>query len=604
MKRWRAIIVAGVVAVLAAAAAVPWLVPEAALRAALMERLAGATGLTASIGEPVKLVLFPLPALVAETVRVEAGPDRPPLLTASRIDGRLRLTSLLVGRVEADMVTVRDAQLFIGFDADGGPSWGTTSRRDMMAAGDLRFVDTVLTWTTKARPDARRILLSDVSLSWPDLQSAISVEGELAWNGDRIDLTARLADPAALLADGASPVRIKATSEKLRALLDGSVSLLGGARLDVDVGATSPSLRAALSWFGVPAGDGTGFAETELRARAAISPLAMSFSGVTIKLDGNEAEGAFAVDLAGERAQIRGTLAADSIDLTPYARGYGVSAPGGDDGWQNAAVDLSFLRRGDVDVRLSANEVQFAKGRLTRAALSVVARGGALELTLGEASLYGGTITGQLKIAPSGGSDVALTSRVELKDVDASDMLGGFLGLQRLDGRANGSLEVRGQGDTIASIIASLAGEGRLAANGGALLGIDLGDTLTRIQRRPLSTALAGRGGRTPFDTASASFLISEGVARSSDILLESPVVKVAMTGLANAATTSLSLAGTAAVFEPGGPRPDFALPFTVEGSWFSPVVEADPAVLIRQSGAAAPLLPGAVRQPAASTTP
>eukprot|EP01036_Dinobryon_divergens_P001686 gene1686-2213_t len=176
MKRWQAILIASAVALLAAAAAVPWLVPETSLRAALMDRIAGATGLNASIGEPVKLVLFPFPALVAETVRIETGPDRPPLLVASQVDGRLRLASLLTGHVESDLVTVRGGQVYIGLDAEGGPNWGSASRRDMMATGDLRFVDTVLTWTTKARAGARQIILSDVSLSWPDRQSPISVE--------------------------------------------------------------------------------------------------------------------------------------------------------------------------------------------------------------------------------------------------------------------------------------------------------------------------------------------------------------------------------------------------------------------------------------------
>jgi AsmA protein len=604
MKRWHLILAAAMVGLLAATAALPWLVPEPVLRAALLARLAGATGMTATIGEPVRLVLFPLPALVADTVRIGTDAEGPPLVVASRIEGRIRLLGLLTGEVDTDLVTVRDAQLFIGLDTDGKPSWGQGGLREGAASGDLRFVDTVVAWTTRARSGIRQITLTDVSLSWPDRNSPVSVEGELEWNGDPIDLTARLSDPAALLADGASPVRIKATTAKLRTMLDGSVSLLGGPRLDVDVGATTPSLRAAMSWFGLSTGDGAGLGEGELRARAAISPQAMSFSGVTVKLDGNEAEGAFAVDLSGERAQIRGTLAAETIDLTPYARAYGVTAPGGDAAWRGTAIDLAPLRHTDVDLRFSANEVQVAKGRLTRTALSVVARNGALEVTLGEAALYGGTVAGQLKLAAKSGRDVAMSARVDLKDVDASETLGGFFGLQRLDGRAEGSVELSGEGDSVAALIGSLAGEGRLAATGGALLGIDLGDTLTRIQRRPLSTALAGRGGRTAFETAGASFVIRDGVARSTDIRLDSPSVTVTLEGSASIATMALSLSGIAAVFEPGGPKPDFALPFTVSGSWFAPSVEADPAVLIRPSGAAAPLLPGASRQPVSEATP
>ena len=42
-------------------------------------------------------------------------------------------------------------------------------------------------------------------------------------------------------------------------------------------------------------------------------------SGNAVTLDGNEATGALALNLTGERPLIDGTLAFSTLDLTPYA---------------------------------------------------------------------------------------------------------------------------------------------------------------------------------------------------------------------------------------------------------------------------------------------
>jgi AsmA protein len=79
------------------------------------------------------------------------------------------------------------------------------------------------------------------------------------------------------------------------------------------------------------------------------------------------------------------------------------------------------------------------------------------------------------------------------------------------------------------------------------------------------------------------------------DVVIEGPAVKLAVAGTASIPTRAIDLAGTATLLAPttGG---GFDLPFIVQGSWDDPVVLPDPQILIRRSGAAAPLL-NAVRK-------
>jgi AsmA protein len=76
-------------------------------------------------------------------------------------------------------------------------------------------------------------------------------------------------------------------------------------------------------------------------------------------------------------------------------------------------------------------------------------------------------------------------------------------------------------------------------------------------------------------------------------VALEGPAVKLSMTGSASIPARDLDLKGTATLLgsTTSEGRNTFELPFVVYGQWDDPVMLPDPQILIRRSGAAAPLL-------------
>ena len=90
---------------------------------------------------------------------------------------------------------------------------------------------------------------------------------------------------------------------------------------------------------------------------------------------------------------------------------------------------------------------------------------------------------------------------------------------------------------------------------------------------------------------------INQGMVTVEDVKIEGAAVVLGLAGSASIPARELDLKGTAALVTP--PKPGatpFELPFIVQGSWDDPIMLPDPELLIRRSGAAAPLL-NAVRE-------
>ena len=144
----------------------------------------------------------------------------------------------------------------------------------------------------------------------------------------------------------------------------------------------------------------------------------------------------------------------------------------------------------------------------------------------------------------------------------------------------------------------TLSGTASLVAENGSLTGLNVEQLLKRLERRPLSGGGEFRSGRTPFDKLTVSLRLAEGTANVEDVRLESAAVRLALAGSASIPARDLDLKGTASlVAAVADSPPTFELPFVIQGPWEDPLLLPDAEILIRRSGAAAPLL-DAVRDP------
>jgi AsmA protein len=166
-----------------------------------------------------------------------------------------------------------------------------------------------------------------------------------------------------------------------------------------------------------------------------------------------------------------------------------------------------------------------------------------------------------------------------------------LFGLRRLEGKGSISLNVEGTGKSVLAVTRTLDGTATLTGPNGALAGLNVEQLLRRLERRPLSGGGEFRSGRTPYEKIAIALKIAKGTVTVDDVTIDGAAVKLALAGTASIPERELDLRGTASLVAPARPgATPFELPFIVQGSWDDPIVLPDPEVLIRHSGAAAPL--------------
>jgi AsmA protein len=394
---------------------------------------------------------------------------------------------------------------------------------------------------------------------------------------------------ATLLVGNRSGLKVRIAGKPMKAAFEGAISVKPTLKIEGTLAADTTSIRNALVWAGQKPLPGGGFGHFAIKAHANVMGGTIGLNNVNLELDGNTAEGVLTFATDG-RKTLQGTLASDSLDLTPYVSTVRLLTANQRD-WNSGPITLDGLSGMDLDLRLSAAKVAMSNAKIGRTAIAANLHGGHLVVTVGEAQAYGGVIRGSLTLA-NFTSGVDVKSQLQFNGVDLESCLGQLFGLHRLEGKGNLSFAVEGEGNSVLGITRTLNGTANLVGEKGALAGLNVEQLLRRLERRPLSGGGEFRTGRTPFDKITMALKIDKGMATVEDVKIEGSAVRLALAGTASIPEREVDLKGTATLVSTERPNATaFELPFIVQGSWDDPIMLPDPEALIRRSGAAAPLL-------------
>jgi AsmA protein len=446
---------------------------------------------------------------------------------------------------------------------------------------------TVIIHQAGARKDtAERLDGVEFQLAWPSISRSFGASGRFVWHDEPIEASFTLGDFLAALSGDRSGIKVRLAGAPVKAAFDGALSAQPTLKIDGTLSVETPSLRDALHWTDARRLPSGGFGHFALKGHSSISGGAVSLSNVNVELDGNTAEGV--ITLSTDRRTVQGTLAADTLDVTPYVSGIHFLAAN-ERNWDQLPITLNGFSDSDLDLRISARSVKIASAQLGRTAVAANLRGGKLDVTIGESEAFGGTAKGSIGLASANGG-VVVTSRVAFIDVDLEACLAQVFGIRRLEGRGNVTLNIEGSGPSVLAVTNTLSGTASLNAHNGALAGINVEQLLRRLERRPLSGNGDFRTGRTPFDQLALTLKIEQGQVSVDDMHLTGPAVRLSVGGQVSVPTRDLDLKGVATLAS-NETANEFDLPFVVQGPWDDPIMLPDAQSLIRRSGAAAPLL-------------
>lgn len=600
-KRLGLAVIALVLALFGALGVVSLLLPADQVREAVKAEIRAVTGLDPVLRGTVSVSLFPTGNVsFSDVVLGDPASDEPPL-SADRLTAKLRFFPLLTGKIEVADVALENPRIDVIVRSDGRSNWSPliASLTRTLAPGAARaekivsFSEIRMTGgTIRVRDDLRNVVERldkvELSLAWPAISRSFAATGTVIWHDEPMEVGLTVGDFAAALQGERSSLKLRANGTPIKFVFDGAYSMRPTLKIEGAVSADAPSLRRAIVWAGQKPLAGGGFGLFSLKAQTNVVGGTIALTGVNLELDGNVAEGVLTFATDG-RQTLQGTLASDSIDLTPYLSTIRLMADRERE-WSRAPIMLDGLATVDLDLRISAAALAVAGTKAGRTAVGVNLRDGNLNVTIGESRAFGGIIRGSLGLSrlPRG---AAFKSQLQFANVDLESCIGDLFGIRRIEGKGDLSLTLDATGQSVLALARSMSGTASIAGRNGALTGLNVEQLLRRLERRPLSAGTEFRSGRTPFERLGVTVKIVDGTANVENVTLEGSAVRLGLAGSASIPARDLDLRGTArlAAAATTDGKGSFELPFVVQGPWDDPIMLPDPEVLIRRSGAAAP---------------
>ncbi|HEV7913504.1 MAG TPA: AsmA family protein, partial [Albitalea sp.] len=273
-----------------------------------------------------------------------------------------------------------------------------------------------------------------------------------------------------------------------------------------------------------------------------LPPYALAVRGAAVgstkqsrwNLQGTLNQNAFSTDgtatLTGVRPQIVAKARFDSLDLNRLL-GPGDSTPAkpaAAPAKADTPVDLSGLRSIDGQFSLRAGNFAFKQYRVADAAIDATLDGGMLRVTQLAGRAWGGQLNATA-FADARASRVAVKGAASgvnvnalVKDVAAKDWI---------EGTGRVAVDLDSAGRSVNELKSRLKGSAALQLRDGAIKGINLAKTLRQakatLSMKQDAAQKANQAEKTDFSELSASFQIADGVARSRDLDMKSPFLRL-----------------------------------------------------------------------------
>ncbi|MBV9557346.1 MAG: AsmA family protein, partial [Pseudolabrys sp.] len=425
------------------------------------DEISAVTGLDPVLRGESSVSLFPTGSVTFAGVTLGDGSET--ALTAQRLTARLRFFPLLLGRVEIADVSLERPTISVTFDRNGRSNWSgliqsltrtQKSNQHTASFSEIRINDGRVIVRDAAREINETLDQVELSLAWPSISSSFGASGRLTWRSEPIDTTLSVNDFAAALAGNKTGIKLRVAGAPLKIAFDGSFSTAPTLKVEGTTAADSVSLRNAMRWIGQRPLPGGGFGRFALKAQTNVVGGTIALSGVNVELDGNTAEGVLTFAADG-RQTLQGTLAADTLDLTPYVSTLRILTSNQRE-WNDARLTLDGLTGFDADLRLSAGKLTLSTATLGRTAIAANLRGGHLNVTIGESQAFGGVIKGSIVLA-NFETGVEAKSQLQFTNVNLEDCLDQLIGTRRIAGKGNLTFALDGSGDSVLAVTRTLS---------------------------------------------------------------------------------------------------------------------------------------------------
>ncbi|HEY4339953.1 MAG TPA: AsmA family protein [Steroidobacteraceae bacterium] len=316
---------------------------------------------------------------------------------------------------------------------------------------------------------------------------------------------------------------------------------------------------------------------------------AVHLRNLQAQLDDSHLQGSVAVTDLDTRAATF-ALNLDHIDIDRY-RAPVQSAPTAQTSTPSAQLPSNALKSLDLHGSFAIGSAKFSGMTMSDLNLGLQARDGLIQLTPLTAKMYGGRYSGAITYDVRNAAP-ELQLNQQLTGIDMAPLLKDAINSQRLSGHGNATVTLAGHGSDSDAIMKSLNGKIDLNLAEGAVTGADLayeiGVAQALLKRQAPTGAVNTR--QTKFDALRMTATVTDGVAKTTDLLAATSYLRVSGQGTTSLVTKAIDLRLVATVLKepPQAQGADLAqltlaeIPVTVTGTADAPKVRPDLQGLVK----------------------
>ncbi len=623
MKRLFGFLFILVLLVVGAVIAAPLLISADRFKPQIEARLSEQLGRKVSIGDDLKVQLFPRPAFSVDNLVVsnpEGFSDRPFLVVQSADIG-VELFPLFSRQVDVTRFVLTQPEIRLEKLGNGAENWAfdgegaadanggdktpdDRTQVNELAFGDVRIVDGQLAYTDQQ--SGQRYTLSDINVNadLDGLASPFRLKGALIYKATPVTLdlvmttlgTFLNGEPADLKLDlGAGPSTIGGDLKLSRQ--NDTIRFAGPISVNL------PDLPGFIALVSEPLPETPGFDRLQLSGRIDGSPDDFGLSGADVQFDSITSTGELRVASRGPRPKITGELSTGRLDLRPYLPAP-VTDQEGFPEWSEAPFDFSGLRAVDADLAIVAQEIYVNQIRTGQSRLDIEIDNGRLTADLPQFAMYEGSGSGRL-VVNARGSAPTLAGNFKFDQLAAEPFAIDVLNINRILGIGGFAFDFSLTGKSQAEWMRTLDGTGSFDIIDGSLRGANLGK-LARIAygfseglnvtgaSNAISVAL-GPEQVTDFSSLLSKFAMENGIVTAQTIDLKAPFLTIEGGGTVDLPRQSQAIRLTLQARRdtsgdsPFGP----ALPLAIGGTFNNPTIDYGALISGLLQGAAGDQLRG-----------
>ena len=616
MLKWIGIIVGGLlVLIIAAAFIIPRVIDIKKYKPVIQGKIASATGRPFSFGDDMDVSVFPWVGVRLTDLHLgnPAGYKEKDMVAVKGFEVRLKVMQLLSRKIEVKTFVLDSPKIYLEKMKDGRANWegmgkDEGKKEDLgkktgpsplgLEALDIESFSVINGQVTYIDAGAGlKKEISDLNLKFSGIsfEKPVGISLGIKIDGKPVLLEGSVGPVGQYSDKGTVPLDLVLKAvDQLEVKIKGSLTdpmATQGFDLDIQVAPFSPKKLAQVLNQAIPlkSKDPGVLEKLALTVNAKGNPTSVSLSSGELVLDDSKL--VFSADAKEfSLPNVKFDIQLDNMDLDRYlpeskegtpSSAAPAPAASGSTASKAKKTDYGPLRKLVLDGKMNIAKLKAQGATVENLTVHILAKNGVITVDPLTLDLYKGSIISKAELNVQK-DDPTTKMNLDAKGIQAGPLIKDTVKKEWIEGTLKAGFGLSMTGDTPETVKKTLTGQGEIVFTDGAVIGIDLADTVRSLQSKPGAGEAATEKPKTDFAEFKIPFTAKDGLIRIDGTSLSSPLMRVTAGGTAHLATEALDLKinpKLVATLKGQGDtqaRSGLTVPVLVTGTFSSPKVAPD----------------------------